>query len=160
STCSTTSSCPTMTLRSSVRMRLRPSATRSALRAGAESSVGERIDNLVDAHAICHGRVLDVAGIVLGIRPFPAIAHVGVPIDEQHRPIGIVEDGAQVRDVAALLPAASCHERAQAGHLRVAIDLVEAAEHRVVFRNLDDLTVGEDLLDFTDEVFPLERTVE
>src|SRR5229473_2982895 len=158
-TCSTTSSCPTMTLRSSVRIRSRPSATRSALMEDT-GSVGERIDNLVDAHAVRHGRVLDVAGIVLGIGPFPAVAHVRVPIDEQHRPIRVVEDRSQVGDVAAFFPAAAGHEGSETGDLRVAVHLVETAEDRMILRQIHDLAIGKYLFHLAEKMLPLKWTME
>src|ERR1700712_1494720 len=95
STCSTTSSCPTMTLRNSVRMRSRPSATFSALTPATDDSIQvslmrEGVDDFVDPHPIGERGVLDVAGVFLGVRPLPPIAHVRVEVDEHHRPAGIV----------------------------------------------------------------------
>src|SRR5262249_15214255 len=119
-TCSTTWSWPTMTLRSSARMRSRPSATLSAV-AVATSSVGEGINDFVDSHAIRHRRVLDVAGILLDVGPLPAVAHVRVPVEEHHRPAVVVENGAQVRDEPVFLPAAAGEERAEAGHLGIGV---------------------------------------
>src|SRR5258708_35743867 len=129
-TCSTTSSWPTMTLRSSARIRSRPSATFSALAIATDESmegslVGEGVNDLVDAHPVRHRGEFDVARILCGVRPFPAVAHIGVPVDEHHRPAGVVEDGAQVLDHAAALPGAPLQERAEARHLRVAVNLVE-----------------------------------
>src|SRR5207245_9189738 len=166
STCSMTSSWPTMTLRSSASMRSRPSATRSALTVAAGddrsmiSLMRQRVHDLVDAHAVRHRGVLDVARIFLGVRPFPAVAHVGVPVDEHHRPAGVVQDRPQVRDEAAFLPAPSRKKRAEAGDLREPIELVEAAEDRVILRDLHDLAIGKDALDLVGEVLPFERTVE
>ena len=51
-----------------------------------------------------------------------------------------------MRDEAALLPGAAGHERAEAGDLRIAVELVEAAEDRMVLRDLDDLAIGKHLL--------------
>src|SRR5262245_5426024 len=111
-----------MTLRSSARMRWRPSDTRSAVAAtGEEASTngsrvrlaGERVYDFVDAHAIGHRGVLDVPGIVLGVGPLPAVAHVGIPVDEQHRALAVVENRPQVRHVAAFFPASSGEERSQ-----------------------------------------------
>src|SRR4249920_2308133 len=81
STCSTTSSWPTMTLRSSVRIRSRPAATLSALTVAADQSMWvplmrEGVDDFVDPHAIGERGELDVAGILLGVGPLPAVAHV------------------------------------------------------------------------------------
>src|SRR4051812_19191970 len=97
-----------MTLRSSARMRSRPDATFSALTVATDESIQvslmrEGVDDFVDAHPIGERGVLDVAGIVLGVGPLPAVAHVGVEVDEHHRAAGIVLDHAQVlRDAAAL----------------------------------------------------------
>src|SRR5262245_35948483 len=108
-----------MTWRSSCRIRSRPSRTAldklavltfwldSALRTSDSGRrtplMGKRIDDLVDHHLIGERGPLDVAGIVLGIRPLHAVAHVGVPVDEDQRPAGVVENAAQMRDEAALL---------------------------------------------------------
>src|SRR6266850_4718200 len=164
STCSTTSSCPTMTLRSSARMRSRPSATLSALTAATDESmwgslVGEGVNDFVDAHAIRHRGVLDVAGIVLGVGPLPPVAHVGVEVDEDHRAAAVVEDRAQVLHDAAPLPGAPLQERAEARDLRVAVDLVETTEDGMILRHLDDLAIGEQLLHLTFEISPFERPV-
>src|SRR4051812_7920684 len=89
STCSTTSSWPTITLRNSSRMRWRPSATFSALTVATDESIRvslmrEGVDDFVDAHPVGERGELDVAGIILGVGPFPAVAHVGVEVDEHH----------------------------------------------------------------------------
>src|SRR4029450_3387055 len=166
STCSTTSSCPTMTFLSSLRIRSRPSATFSALTVATDGSmsnpclVGEGVDDLVDGHALRQAGVLDVAGVALGVRPFPAVAHVGVEVDEHHRPAVVVEDGAKVRHHAALLPRAAGEERAETGDLRVGIELVEGAEHRMIPGHLDDLAIREEALHLALERIPLELTVE
>src|SRR5262245_44136861 len=209
STCSTTSSWPTMTLRSSARMRSRPSATFSALTVATWSkgecsafesmksevrstkyevrrvrslkpavqrpnfvfllltsyfvlrtSVSKRVYDFVNPHPIGQSRVFDVAGILLGVRPLPAVAHVGVPVDEHHRAAAVVENRPEVGHHAAFFPAAALEERAEAGDLRVGVDLVEAAEHRVVLRHLDHLAVGEEPLHLAREVVPVDRTVE
>src|SRR3989449_7139932 len=165
STCSTTSSCPTMTLRSSLRMRSRPSATFSALTAATDESMKvplmrEGVNDLVDPHPIGHRRVLDVTRVLLGVGPLPAVTHVGVPVDEHHRTAVVVENRAQVRHDAALLPRAAGEERAEAGDLRGLIDLVEAAEDRMILRHLDDLAVREEALHLAREVVPVDRAVE
>src|SRR5215212_9236958 len=131
-TCSTTSSCPTMTLRSSLRMRSRPSATFSALTVATDESIRvslmrEGVDDFVDPHPIGERGVFDVAGIVLGVGPLPAVAHVRVEVDEHHRPPGVIEDRAEMLGDAAALPGAAGEERAEAGDLGVAVELVEAA---------------------------------
>src|SRR3954462_13638052 len=96
-----------MTLRSSVRIRSRPAATFSALTVATDESMQvslmrEGVDDFVDAHPIGQRGELDVAGIILGVGPFPPVAHVGVEVDEHHRPAGIVENRAEVlRDAAA-----------------------------------------------------------
>src|SRR5206468_2527869 len=106
-TCSITSSCPTITFRSSARIRSRPWATLSALTVVATSMwllMCEGVHDLVDAHAVRERGVLDVAGVLLDVRPLPPVAHVGVPVDPHHRAAGVVENRPQVRDEPALLP--------------------------------------------------------
>src|SRR3954451_21305369 len=115
STCSTTSSCPMMTLRSSARMRSRPAATFSALTVATDESMQvslmrESVDDFVDPHPIGQRGVFDVTGVVLGVGPLPPVAHVRVEIDEHHRPPVIVLDHAQVLGDAAALPAPSGEE--------------------------------------------------
>ena len=61
---------------------------------------------------------------------------------------------------AASLPRPAGEERAEARHLREAIQLVEAAEDRMVLRHLDDLAIGEQQLHLLLEVGPLGRAVE
>ena len=51
-------------------------------------------------------------------------------------------------------------KRAEAGDLRIAVQLVEAAEDRMVLREVDDLAIGKHLLHLGGEVFPLDRAVE
>src|SRR6266851_871858 len=165
STCSTTASWPTMTLRSSVRMRSRPSATLSALAVATDESmqfllVGEGVDDFVDPHAIGQRRVFDVAGIVSGVGPLPPVAHVGVEVDEDHGTAAVVEDRAQMLHHAASLPRAALEEGSQAGHLRIAVDLVEAAEHRMVLRDLDDLSIREQPFHLVLEHRPFRGAVE
>src|SRR3954463_12397867 len=116
-----------MTLRSSCRMRWRPSATFSALTVATDESIRvslmrEGVDDFVDPHPIGQRGVFDVAGVVLGVGPLPPVAHVRVEVDEHHRPPGIVEDGAEVLGDAAALPTAPGEERAEAGDLRVAVE--------------------------------------
>src|ERR1043166_4840386 len=128
-----------MTLRSSARIRSRPSATFSALAIATDESirgslVSEGVDDLVDAHAVGHRGELDVTGILGGVRPFPAVAHVGVPVDEHHRAAAVVENGAEVLHDAAALPRPPLQKRAEARHLRKAVHLVEAAEDRMILR--------------------------
>src|SRR6266853_2806017 len=158
STCSTTSSCPTITFLSSPRIRSRPSATFSAPTV-ASTSMRQRVDDFVDRHLVGHRREFDVAWELHDIRPFPAVAHVGVPVDEHHRPSAVVEDRPQMRDEAALLPRPPLHERADTRHLRIPVDLVEAAEDRMILGDVDDLAIGEDTLDLALEVVPFERSV-
>src|SRR3954466_16386661 len=98
-----------MTLRSSCRMRWRPSATFSALTVATDESIRvslmrEGVDDFVDAHPVGERGELDVAGIILGVGPFPAVTHVGVEVDEHHRPAVIVLNHAQVLGDAAALP--------------------------------------------------------
>src|SRR5207237_1389536 len=45
-------------------------------------SVREGIDDLVDLHAVRHRGVLNVARILYGVGPLPAVAHVGVPVEQ------------------------------------------------------------------------------
>src|SRR5258708_31101133 len=123
-----------MTLRSSASIRSRPSATFSALAIATDESIQgslmrEGVDDLVDAHPVRQGGELDVAGVLSGVRPFPAVAHVGVPVDEDHGAAGVIEDGAQVLDHATFLPGAALQKRSEAGHLREAVHLVETAEN-------------------------------
>src|SRR5688572_14394796 len=115
-TSSTTSSCPTMTLRSSARIFWRPAATFSASPSTAtpvvfiQPSMRQGIDHFVDEHLVGLRGPLDVALVLLRVRPLHTVAHVGVPIDQHHRPAGIVEDGAEVCGEAALLPRAPAQE--------------------------------------------------
>src|SRR5438094_3180310 len=105
-TCSITSSCPTITFRSSARIRTRPWATFSGLTVVATSMcllMCEGVYDLVDAHAIRERGVFNVAGVLFDVRPLPPVAHVGVPVDPHHRPAGVVENRPQMRDVPALL---------------------------------------------------------
>src|SRR3954451_23092100 len=120
-----------MTLRSSARMRSRPDATFSALTVATDESIQvslmrEGVDDFVDAHPVGERGVLDVAGIVLGVGPLPAVAHVGVEVDEHHRPPRIVEDGAKMLRDAAAFPGSSGKKRPETGDLWVAIEFVEA----------------------------------
>src|SRR4051812_21745532 len=160
STCSTTSSCPTMTLRSSVRMRSRPSATFSALTVATDESMRvslmrEGVDDFVDPHPVGEGGELDVAGVLLGVGPFPAVAHVRVEVDEHHRPAVVVLDHAEVLRDAAAFPRAALEERPEPGDLRKSVELVEAAEDRMVLGHLDDLAAGEEQLHLLLEISPL-----
>src|SRR5512134_1201952 len=104
-TWSITGSCPTMTFRISARMRSRPRETRSATAAMSlepdaapvesgcvrmvvggfiNGSVGQRVDDFVYLHPVRLRGEPDVAGVVGRVRPLPAVAHVGVPVDEHH----------------------------------------------------------------------------
>src|SRR5262245_32378287 len=112
-----------MTLRSSARIRSRPSATFSALPLQPTipfrgSSMREGVDDLVDAHAICRRGELDVTRIFCGVRPLPAVAHVGVPVDEDHRAAGVVENGAQMLHDSAALTRTALEERAETRGMR------------------------------------------
>src|SRR5262249_56402520 len=91
--------------------------------------------------------------------PFPTVAHIRVPVDEHHRPPGVVQDGAKVRNETALLPSAALHERSDARHLRIAVDLVKATENWMILRHFDDLAIRENAFQFTREVFPLDRSM-
>src|SRR6476661_6360872 len=101
----------------------------------------EGVNDLVDAHSISEAGELQVARVFLGVRPLPAVAHVGVPVDEHHRPAVVVEDRAEMRSEATLLPASSREERPEPRHLRIGVKLVETAEDRMIPGNLDDLTI-------------------
>ena len=72
----------------------------------------------------------------------------------------LLDDGAQVRFVAALLPCAALHERADARNLRVGVDLIETSEDRVIGGKIDDLPIGEHLTQLALEVRPFVGTVE
>src|SRR5258706_9016177 len=162
--CSTTSSCPTMTLRNSVRIRSRPSATFSALTLATDESMRvslmrEGVDDFVDPHPIGQRGVFDVAGVVLGVGPLPPVAHVRVEVDEHHRPTAVVQDRAQMLGDAAALPRSSGEERAEARDLRKAVELVKAAEDRVIPGHLDPRAIGEQQLHLLLEVGPLGRAV-
>src|SRR5215471_10511693 len=108
-----------MTLRSSARIRSRPAATFSALTVATDESMRvslmrEGVDDFVDPHPIGQRGVLDVAGIVLGVGPFPPVAHVRVEVDEHHRPAGIVLDHAEMLRDAAAFPRSARQKRAEA----------------------------------------------
>src|SRR3954451_15178159 len=96
-----------MTLRSSCRMRWRPSATFSALRVATDESMRvslmrEGVDDFVDPHPVGKGGELDVAGGLLGVGPLPNVAHVRVEVHQHHRAAVVVLDHAEVlRDAAA-----------------------------------------------------------
>src|SRR5215218_1930582 len=166
---STTASCPTITLRSSDRIRSRPAPTFSAtpssgtslvaMNIGSRStrrrSMRERVDHFVDAHPIRLGRVPEVAGILLGIGPLPPVAHVRVPVDQHHGPLAIVEDRAEVGDEPTLLPGAPAEEGTQPGRLRVLFELVEAAENGVRRSQLHHVALGKDALQLAYQVVPL-----
>src|SRR4051795_1139514 len=165
STCSTTSSWPTMTLRSSVRIRSRPAATFSALTVATDESMRvslmrESVDDFVDPHPIGQRGVFDVTGVVLGVGPLPPVAHVRVEIDEHHRPAGIVEDRAQVLRDATAFPRSTGKERTKTGDLRESVQLVKAAEHRVVLRHFNPVAIGKQQLHLLLEVGPFGRSVE
>src|SRR3954452_18438570 len=113
-----------MTLRSSARIRSRPAATFSALTVATDESMRvslmrEGVDDFVDAHPVGQSGELDVAGIILGVGPFPAVAHVGVEVDEHHRPTAIVENSPKMLRDAAALPRPSGEERPETRHLRI-----------------------------------------
>src|SRR5918994_1579904 len=170
---STTSSCPTITLRSSDRIRSRPAPTFSAtpssgtslvaMNTGSRStrrrSMRERVDHFVDAHPIRLGRVPEVTGVLLGIGPLPPVAHVSVPVDQHHGPLAIVEDRAEVGDESTLFPGAAAEEGTQPGRLRVFLELVEAAENRVRWSELHNVPLGKDALQLAYQVVPLVRAV-
>ena len=60
------------------------------------ASMCQRIDDFVDFHPVRLRRELHIARILGGIRPFPAVAHVRVPVDQHHRTAGIVLNRPQV----------------------------------------------------------------
>src|SRR6185436_20346082 len=106
----TASSWPTTTLRSSSPIRRRPSTTRAtsssvgadtvmgcsvAPGSAARASMGQGIDDLVDHHPVGVGGVGRVAGVFHGVGPLHTVAHVGVPVDEDHGAAAVVLDRAQ-----------------------------------------------------------------
>jgi hypothetical protein len=67
----------------------------------------------------------------------------------------VVEDRAQVRHDAALLPRPALQERAEPGDLLIAVELVERLEDRMVARNLDDRPIRKQPFHFALERVPL-----
>src|SRR5215203_1699204 len=167
-TSSTTSSCPTITLRSSVRIFRRLLATFSARPSTAApvvcmwlrlSSVSQGINHFVDQHLVGLRGPLQVTGILLRVRPLNAVAHVGVPVNQHHWAALVIEDAAQMRREAALLPGAPAQERSETGNLRILVDAVETRVDRMRRRNLHDLAIRKHPLQLLFRQLPFVRAV-
>src|SRR4051812_42464110 len=147
-TCSMTSSCPTMSLRSSRRIRSRPCFMRSASSTSfglARSmdtlsavigllslsppaaraprswpSMGHPIDYVVHAQLV--GLVVEVDGGVARVRPFPVLAHVLVVVDDDQQPLGgivVLVDAQVVRRGPAEV---GMRERARVAHAEEGVE--------------------------------------
>ena len=119
----------------------------------------QRIDDLVDLHPVGLRRVLHIPWKLGRIGPLPAVAHVRVPVDQDHRPPSIILYSTEVGGVAPFFPGAALQERAESWRLRERREVVEAMKDRVLRRKIDDLAIGKHPLQLAFEIQPLDRTV-
>ena len=64
-----------------------------------------------------------------------------------------------MRDIPALLPRSPLQERSEPRGLRKAVELIEAAENRMIGRQIDDLPVRKDALELTLDISPFDGSV-
>src|SRR4051812_3986825 len=163
STCSMMSSWPTMSLRSSRRMRSRPCFMRSASSTSSEPagsismrsvvmgllavSVCHAVDDVVDAQLV--GLVAEVDGRVVGVRPFPVLAHILVVVRDDHESLAgvvVLEDADVVRPRPAEV-------RVREG-ARV-VDPEEGVEDRMIVVDVEKAAARQHLLHLLREVRPV-----
>src|SRR5688572_8662057 len=116
------------------------------------ASVRQAVNDFVDEHPVRFGRVLQVAGILLGVRPLDAVTHVGIPVRKDQRAAAVVENRTQTGHEPTLLPRASGKERPETWRLRIAGDVVKGRKNRVWRLEIDDLAIRKDAPHLAGEV--------